>query len=183
MRLTLSLLVLSVFLFPRAARADASTGAPSCPAKGISAPAFSFPLARGGRTSLHDLLAKHRPVVVSFWSTTCGPCKVELPQLDKLSREWGEKVSVVTVHVGAASREHDDLDTTSAEVLAFFDAQQIGLPAAIDSNAKVSKEHWCVSGLPRLFVLDEEGRVAADLQTAQTDFESSLRAVVAPLLR
>jgi peroxiredoxin len=147
--------------------------APVCPAKGAVAPRFNLPLARGGRISLSDLLVKKRATLVSFWRYDCKPCVAELPALQKLVGEWGEKVSAIAVHVGGSEEK----------MLAFLDEKHVLVPAAFDQTEKVSHDRFCVDSLPRLFVLDGKGAVAAILSGEQPDFEKALRAAVEPLLR
>ena len=163
MRLLLALVLLT----------SASARAASCPAKGSLAPAFSFPLARGGRVARGDLLVKKRAAVVAFFRFDCIPCKAELPELQKLSQAWGDKVSVLLVHVGESEEK----------MLAFLEEQKLTLPAALDASEKASRERYCVNGLPRLLVLDGKGAVVADFEGAQPQFAAALRAVVDPLLR
>ncbi len=147
--------------------------APVCPAKGSIAPRFNLPLARGGRVSLTDLLVKKRATLVSFWRFDCKPCLAEMPALQRLVTEWGDKVSAVAIHVGGPEEK----------MLAFLDEKQLQLSAAFDETEKVSKGRFCVEALPRLFVLDGKGAVAAILSGEQPEFEKTLRAAVAPLLR
>jgi len=49
------------------------------------APNISFVLLEGGRLELASL--QGRPVLVSFWATTCAPCVREAPELARLYRE------------------------------------------------------------------------------------------------
>lgn len=146
--------------------------APVCPAKGAAAPRFNLPLARGGRVSLGDLLVKKRAALVSFWRYDCKPCVAELPALQKLAAEWGDKVSVLAVHVGGPEEK----------MLAFLDEKTIKLAAAFDESEKVSHDRYCVDALPGLLVVDGKGNVAAVLLGEQRDFEKTLRAAVEPLL-
>src|SRR5690606_36596947 len=55
--------------------------------KGKTAPAFTLKDVDGKEVSLKDLQAKHRVVVLDFWATWCGPCRVSLPALQKVS-DW-----------------------------------------------------------------------------------------------
>ena len=143
----------------------------ACPAPGKAAPPFSFPVpagAPGERASLSALKAKKRPAVVAFWAWSCAPCILEMPALQKLAAEWGEKTSVLLVHVGEdEARMKDALEKWS-----------IKLPSALDESAKKSREAYCVSGLPRVFVLDEKGTVRAALGSLGEKLEATLRAEV-----
>lgn len=38
-------------------------------------------------------------VVVDFWAEWCGPCKMLAPELQKVKKEWGDKISIVKVDV------------------------------------------------------------------------------------
>ncbi|WP_143436782.1 TlpA family protein disulfide reductase [Hymenobacter crusticola] len=49
-------------------------------------PAFSLPDLQGQRVSTQSLRGK--PVVVNLWFTTCGPCIAEMPELNRIHREY-----------------------------------------------------------------------------------------------
>ncbi len=51
-----------------------------------------------GRGSWHELTKAHagRPTIVHFWGVTCGPCKVELPQLGAFMKD-NPGIDMVTV--------------------------------------------------------------------------------------
>jgi len=65
-----------------------------------SAPASEAPppLKPFGRGSWQDILRSHagRPTIVHFWGVTCGPCKVELPQLGEFMKDHSA-IDVVTI--------------------------------------------------------------------------------------
>ncbi len=157
--------------------------APACPTPGAPTAAFSFPLPLSGdRVSLNSLKSKDKPIVLAFWAYSCGPCILELPALQKLSSEWGDRVSVVLVHVGGCG---DDAPAGCGEqkMRDALDKWQITLPAALDESKKISGEKYCVKELPRLLVLDGAGTVKGSFGALGAGFEATVRAEVARLLR
>jgi len=61
---------------------------------GKQAPAFTLATLDGEKVSMSDF--KGRPVLVNFWGTYCGPCKVEMPWLEEFRRKYAsDKVEVL----------------------------------------------------------------------------------------
>ena len=46
-----------------------------------------------------EVLQAGRPVVVDFFATWCGPCKILAPRLDRLAGEFGDRIKFVSVNV------------------------------------------------------------------------------------
>ncbi|MBY6839358.1 thioredoxin, partial [Clostridium botulinum] len=46
-----------------------------------------------------EVLNSEIPVVVDFWATWCGPCKMLAPVVEEVSQELGQKVKFVKVNV------------------------------------------------------------------------------------
>ena len=59
-------------------------------------------------TNFDSLLEDGKLVVVDFWATWCGPCRMISPILDELEEEMADKISVVKVNV-------DDADEIAAQ--------------------------------------------------------------------
>ncbi|MFO1108590.1 MAG: TlpA disulfide reductase family protein [Bradyrhizobium sp.] len=82
-----------------------------------------------GRGSWHELTKAHagRPTIVHFWGVTCGPCKVELPQL------------------GAFMKENPDIDmvTISADFVPDLPA---ATRAMLERSGLASAENWIFEG-------------------------------------
>lgn len=98
------------------------------------------------------------------WSMMTGANTIRI--LQRLSREWGDKVTVLLIHVGGTEEQR-------RAVLAEL---KIELPSVIDESAIKSREQYCADTLPRLFVLDSRAFVRALI--GSDDFESKLRAEV-----
>ncbi len=94
------------------------------------------------------------PVVLNFWATWCGPCKVEMPSLDRLQADLGDRAQVVTVATLRQSHE---------EVAAFFEDEGLeNLPQLVDPNGALAREMGALS-LPVTVLIDAEGREVARL--------------------
>ncbi len=89
-------------------------------------------------------------VVVTFWASWCGYCRKELPVLAGLQEAGKGQVEVVAVNSG------DDRDVYRALVRRLKDVR---LTMTRDANGDISRGYG-VNTIPRLFMLDRQGRVA-----------------------
>ncbi|HZS36929.1 MAG TPA: TlpA disulfide reductase family protein [Polyangia bacterium] len=115
--------------------------------KGQRAPDFSLPSLRGPRVSLAGLRGK--VVIVDFWAQWCEPCKKELPQLDKLSKDYASRgVVILAVNI--------DKERENAERL----VKQLGLtlPVLLDPTGAVAST-YDLPKMPTSFVIDKKGLV------------------------
>ena len=46
-----------------------------------------------------DVLRADKPVLVDFWATWCGPCKMIAPVLEDIAAEYGDKLKIAKVDV------------------------------------------------------------------------------------
>ncbi|HEY1422768.1 MAG TPA: TlpA disulfide reductase family protein [Candidatus Acidoferrum sp.] len=113
------------------------------------APGFSLPALDGRTVSLADYAGKK--VVVSYWASWCGPCKVELPQLSEFYKQYHKadsdfEVLAISVDENRADAEHYASD------------EKLPFPVLLDKDSKVA-DAYAVEGIPTLFVIDKTGKV------------------------
>jgi peroxiredoxin len=115
--------------------------------KGQHAPEFSLPSLSGSTMALSSMRGK--VVLIDFWAQWCEPCKKELPQLDKLSKEYaGKGVVIVAVNI--------DKQRENAERM----VKQLGvsLPVLLDPAGSVAGA-YDLPKMPTSFVVDKKGIV------------------------
>jgi thiol-disulfide isomerase/thioredoxin len=117
-----------------------------------SAPDVRGQLLGGGELDLASLRGK--VVVLNFWASWCGPCRVESPILDVVYRD--AKARGVQL-VGVAVKDEEQ------PLREFVATQKISYPSLFDPNGKVTLRFrdFPPRGLPYTIVLDKHGRVAA----------------------
>lgn len=111
------------------------------------APGFEVEDIDGNRFALDS--ARGRWVFVHFWASWCGPCRREMPSIDRL-RELIDQDRWEVVLVNTA----EDEDT----VFAFLAEVGPELPSFRDPDGLITEE-WKPRGLPATYLVDRQGKV------------------------
>jgi thiol-disulfide isomerase/thioredoxin len=120
---------------------------PSMKAKG-----FEYENFKGGKTSLNDL--KGKLVYIDIWASWCGPCKREIPYLEKLIHKYkGNNIEFVSISVDS-KKDHDKWKKMVTEK----DLKGIQLFADNSFKSDFIK-FYNVNLIPRYFLIDEKGDI------------------------
>ena len=71
-------------------------------------------------TNFDELLQEEKLVIVDFWATWCGPCRMLSPLLDEVEAEMADQVEVVKVNVDDADEIAMRFRIMSIPTLLFF---------------------------------------------------------------
>ena len=115
-----------------------------------TAPDFTVLDANGKRIHLSDNFGK--PIVINFWATWCPPCKRELPDFDKLCKEYGDKVVFMMVNLTDGRR--DTVDGTKS----FVSKNGYTFPVYFDTEYN-GADAYNVSSIPQTTFIDANGNV------------------------
>ncbi|HXA52174.1 MAG TPA: TlpA disulfide reductase family protein [Candidatus Acidoferrum sp.] len=116
--------------------------------EGATAPAFNLENIAGEHVALKDLQSKGL-VLVNFWATWCSLCKAEVPILNKVHQDFGNKGLSV---VGVAVEDRKDMVTT------YRKRHEMAYPVLLDTSGDVSKEYGLFA-LPMTVLIDRKGTV------------------------
>jgi peroxiredoxin len=115
-----------------------------------SAPEFTLPALSGDTVSLADYRGK-KTVVVSYWASWCGPCKVELPELREFYKRYHK--ADANFEILAIS-----IDEEKANAGKYAAAEKLPFPILFDPQSKTA-DAYSVEGIPTTFVIDKDGKI------------------------
>jgi thiol-disulfide isomerase/thioredoxin len=111
---------------------------------GRPAPSFQLKDMEGRMVSLEDF--KGKVVMLDFWATWCGPCRMTMPELEKLQQEHPDDFVLLAINLG------DDEE----EIKAYMQSRRIQTRVLIDSDSRVGQSYG-TSSIPVQFIIDKDG--------------------------
>jgi thiol-disulfide isomerase/thioredoxin len=112
-------------------------------------PAMTLTTLQGKELSVPD--TQGRPMLISFWATSCASCVEEIPQLIELYKELaphGFEIVAIAMAYDPPNR-----------VIALSHARQIPYPIALDIQGKAAQAFGGISLTPSSFLIAADGRV------------------------
>ena len=119
----------------------------AAPAVGVAAPDFTLRTLNGPNMRLQE--QRGQVVLVNFWATWCGPCRKEMPHLNRIADKYRSS-GLVLLGVNV-----DDDVKNASDV-----AGKLGVkfPVLLDTDKKVSRL-YDLNSMPSTLVIDRSGRV------------------------
>ena len=122
-------------------------GGIAAPEVGYLAPPFEKPLLSGGLINLLEL--RGRPVVINFWATWCEPCRIEMPELQRLYDTYRtSSLRILAVN----------LSEPAYIVQRWVDELGLTFEVVLDEDGSV-REAYRLRGQPSTFIVSPNGEI------------------------
>ena len=129
----------------------------------VPAPDFTLTDQYGETHTLSDY--QGQTVFLNFWATWCGPCKMEMPDIQALYEEWDENAGDVVV-LGVAGPDIGR-EGSAEDIAAFLEENGYTYPVVMDGTGALFYQYG-ISAYPTTFMIDTEGNVFGYVQGALT---------------
>ena len=129
------------------------------------APNFTVETLDEEEVSLHDFFGK--PIVLNFWASWCGPCKMELPDFQEAYEKYEGEIVFLMVNMTDGAQE------TKKSASEYMSEAGYTLPVYYDTKQDAAYT-YAVYSLPTTFFINEKGEAVAyaqgmiDAETLQT---------------
>lgn len=120
-------------------------------------PALDFTLKDqfGNTHTLADY--KGKTIFLNFWATWCGPCRAELPDIQKLYEKYSEETEEEVVVLGVAGPRMGG-EKTEEEIREFLEENELTYPVLMDTDWTLFQGYG-ISSFPTTFMIDRDGNV------------------------
>jgi thiol-disulfide isomerase/thioredoxin len=149
--------------------APATTRAAKASGEFPQAPTFQLTSLSGDKIDLQNY--KGKVVLLDFWATWCGPCRIEIPGFVQLQNQYGSQgLSIIGV----------SMDDGPEPVRKFYQQFHMNYPVAMGSD-NLGELYGGIMGLPTSFLIGRDGRIYAK-HVGLTDasiFESEIKELLA----
>ncbi|HXH37128.1 MAG TPA: TlpA disulfide reductase family protein [Thermoanaerobaculia bacterium] len=138
---------------------------------GVAAPAFALRSLEGRTVRLSDFRGK--VVLLNFWATWCGGCRVEMPWLIEIYRQYrSQGLEIIGV----------SMDDGGEEVIAKFTKAKNVNYTIVKGNEAVANAYGKVQLLPQTFLINRDGTVAGHFTGVpdRRELENTIRRILSP---
>ena len=122
------------------------------PIVGHLAPDFTLQTPVGETITLSEVIDRNgtagQPVVLNFWASWCGPCRVEMPDLQRTSMKYNGRSAIIGINQGESA----------ATITEFGNEFNITYPLLVDQDNRINRL-YAINSLPTTVFIDASGVV------------------------
>jgi peroxiredoxin len=129
---------------------------------------FSLPDTNGKAVKLSEMMRDKKIVLVNFWASWCGPCRVEMPSFEKLYNE--EKNNGFIILAISEDDQRPKLDQ-------YLKQRPVSFPVLIDVDGALAKQ-LKVQSLPTTVLVEHDGKIREVHEGVQPYLQYSVQAAL-----
>lgn len=140
---------------------------------GTRAPNFAARDMQGRPVTLEEL--RGEVVLLNIWATWCGPCREEMPSLQRLHEELGDEgLHVVAVSIDGGPATAGDPRQVVGD---FVREMELDFPVWLQPSGEI-QQAYRTTGVPESFLIDREGTIVKKvLGAVEWDSEANVELV------
>jgi len=115
-----------------------------------AAPDFTLKDINDEEYTLSDLRGK--VVILNFWATWCGPCRMEIPEFNEMAKNKNEDLVILGISVSDTKKALKNFKKS-------FDVDYPVLYGSTKIIEKVSRDYGGIYSVPMTFLIDKQGEV------------------------
>ena len=124
-------------------------------AAGFRAPDFAVTDARGETVTMADFAGK--VVLLNVWATWCGPCREEMPSMQRLYDRFSpEDFEIAAISIDALPDRTDDQGNPGGDPIAFARELGLGFPVLLDPAGEIQRTYR-TAAVPESFLIGRDG--------------------------
>ncbi len=135
------------------------------------APNFTLKSRSGENVKLSEL--RGQVVLVNFWASWCGPCRQEMPVLEKLYKKY-RALGFVVLGV--------NVDDDPAQAESLLKVINVSFPILFDSDKKIS-EKYKITAMPSSFFVDRDGKLRSEHKGYLPEYDLLYKNEIKKLIR
>ncbi len=148
---------------------------------GTLAPEFAVADLDGDIVRLSD--HRGQVVMVSIWATWCGPCRYEMPSMERLYKEFADEgLEILAVSIDAEAGTFDLFGRPGGDIQAFADSLGLTFPLLHDPSGGI-QQLYQTTGVPETFLVGRDGiiykKVAGGTEWDAPDHQELIRRLLA----
>ena len=128
---------------------DTSSSSPKA-TKGKLAPEIILNDLNGQAVKLSNYRGK--VVILNFWASWCPPCKSEMPELDKASREFASGADAVLLTVNLTDGSSETVDKARK----YIDDNKYSISVLLDTQSRAASA-YNITSIPTTYIIDKQG--------------------------